>query len=213
MGSNNFWLNAGNRFLKAGSSRRLSASRAAKCAAYAESNCEFNNERNIRSLMVNDQTDGENTGVASMRLGRSTMGLTGSEVIAVYNALLLYGKTVSVAGAAKRFEENGYLVSTLFSGYGKRGANPYCIGKVLSSYGVNWITADLDQMCDPGIYILSYWKDEKLSSGRHTIAVHTRSGMCYMYNYTMQGKAGFGVFPSAFRKTFSESYITGYKLK
>ena len=182
-------------------------------AESAARNYAFNDERNIRSLTVNDQSDGRSTGVSSMRLGKALMRDSGCEVIAAYNALLLSGKRVSVAGAAKRFEESGCLMRFPLVRYGKLGVNPFDIGKVLASYGVNYSAATLEQMCEPGIYILSYWNDAKLRSGLHTIAVHTRNGMCYMYNYTMTGSTGFGVFPSAFVKTFRDGYITGYKLK
>ena len=213
MGSTRFWIKTGNALLRAERFLRHLFPRSGSNAAYAAVNYQFNNERNIRALTVNDQHDGASTGVSSLRLGKTVMKDSGCEVIAAYNALLLAGKQVSVAGAAKRFEENGCLMRFPLVRYGKLGVNPYDIGQILGSYGVNYSTATLEQMCEPGIYILSYWNDARLLSGIHTVAVHTRNGMCYMYNYTMKGNSGFGVFPSAFVKTFRDGYITGYKLR
>lgn len=213
MGSTQFWIRTGNSILKAERFLRRIFPRKASNAYIADRNYSFNNERNIRALTVNDQLDGRSTGVSSLKLGDTVMKNSGCEVIATYNALLLYGKQVSVAGAAKRFEENGCLVRFPFVRYGALGVNPYDIGQIVASYGVNCSTVSVEQMCEPGIYILSYWNDARLLSGIHTIAVHTRNGMCYMYNYTMKGNTGFGVFPSAFVKTFRDSYVTGYKLR
>ncbi len=213
MSNSNFWLRFGNSMLKAERGLRRLFPRRSRNAVYAESNYAFNNERNIRSLTVNDQHSDNGTGVGLMRLGDSVMYESGCEVIATYNALLLLGKVVSVAGAAKRFEEKGCLVRVPFVKYGAWGVNPYDIGEVIKSYGVNYTNVDLQQMCEPGIYILSYWNDAKLLKGIHTIAVHTRNGMCYMYNYTMKSNTGLGTTPSSFVKTFEDGFIIGYKLK
>ena len=48
--------------------------------------------------------------------------------------------------------------------------------------------------------------------GLHTIAVHNRNGICYLYNYTMKGRAGSVMDTSLFEETFRGGYITGYKL-
>jgi len=182
-------------------------------AVYAERNYSFNNARNIRSLTVNDQHQDCGTGVCDMKLGDTVMRESGCEVIATYNALLLLGKVVSVAGAARRYEEKGCLVRVPFVKYGKLGVNPYDIGTVVGSYGVSYSVATPEQMCEPGIYIISYWNNARLLDGIHTIAVHTRNGLCYLYNYDMKSNTGLGVIPSAFLKTFSDGYVTGYKLK
>ena len=213
MAAYSFWIRTGNFLLRAERTLRRIFPRRAKNAAYAERNYAFNNEHNIRSLTVNDQHTDKGSGVGMLRLGDAVMKDSGCEVIATYNALLLLGKVVSVAGCAKRYEEQGCLTRAPFITYGAFGVNPYDIGKVVGSYGVNYSIVTLDQMCDPGIYILSYWNDAKVTHGIHTIAVHTRNGMCYMYNYTMNSNTGLGVLPSAFVKTFVDGYIIGYKLK
>ena len=213
MAAYSFWIRTGNFLLRAERALRRLFPRREKNAVYAERNYSFNNERNIRSFTVNDQHTDQGSGVGLMRLGDAVMKDSGCEVIATYNALLLMGKVVSVAGAAKRYEEQGCLTRAPFVKYGAFGVNPYDIGRVVGSYGVNYSIVTLEQMCEPGIYILSYWNDAKVTHGIHTIAVHTRNGMCYMYNYSMDSNTGLGVFPSAFVKTFRDSYIIGYKLK
>lgn len=212
MGTQSFRIKTGNSVLRAEHVLRRAFPLKRLNAASAERNYSFNNVRDIRSRAVNDQSDGRETGVAALKLGDTVMKESGCEVIAAYNALLLLGRDEPLSAVARRFEQTGCLMRFPFVKYGTLGVNPYDIGSVMASYGVDCPPAPLKQMCEPGLYILSYWNSPKLRDGLHTIAVHNRNGICYLYNYTMKGRAGSVMDTSLFEETFRGGYITGYKL-
>ena len=212
MGPQSFRIKTGNSVLRAEHALRRAFPLKRLNAASAERNYSFNNVRDIRSRAVNDQSDGRETGVAALRLGDTVMKESGCEVIAAFNALLLLGRDEPLSAVARRFEQMGCLMRFPCVKYGTLGVNPYDIGSVMASYGVDCSPASLKQMCEPGLYIISYWNSPKLKDGLHTIAVHNRNGICYLYNYTMKGRAGSVMDTSLFEETFWGGYITGYKL-
>ena len=62
------------------------------------------------------------------------------------------------------------------------GSNPRQIDRVLDSYGMSYVSVELDEMTQPGVYIMSYWVEDNIFGGIHTIAVVYDGNDFYRYN-------------------------------
>lgn len=107
-------------------------------------------------------------------LGRADLLRAGCEVVAVYNALLLAGRSVPLHAVASDFAHRGYLMRR-----GHWGADPFAIGEYLHC---RVITAVGELPQDDGVYILSYWNSRHIFNGLHTVTYVRRNGQTTVYN-------------------------------
>lgn len=133
----------------------------------------------------------------------------GCEVIAVYNALQLMDKGVSMANLIKKFEENGVVVANeLLMGY--FGSNPYGIGRVLEDVGVKYNTVSYDGLNAKGLYIISFWDDLNYDSMLHTVAMQS-DGKGNYRPYNLYGDGSVANY-SLNEITKKSLYIMGYRI-
>ena len=129
-----------------------------------------------------------------MAYGVSTIGYSGCEAIAVYNFMLLIGKPHSFSSVVSFMQSR--FDSVFLSGWGKKGewgATPGDIRAYLDCEGVKYHEASgllwMDTFyASPGTYIISYWNEDLLNYGYHTIAV-SYDGSTYLgYNQDTYSK-------------------------
>ena len=123
----------------------------------------------------------------------------GCEVIAVNNALNLFGKNTSIARIIKIFEDNGIVVADSAIN-GVFGSNPYSLPRILKWYNINTQKVSFDDIKEEGVYIVSYWNSMDYGSKLHTVAVEVNK---YGYKRAYNGD---------FEDISKEKYIIGYKL-
>ena len=136
-----------------------------------------------QTLINGQQTEPYN----SIPFGNSTIGYSGCEVIATYNALILLGCPESFEGVKSYYINR--INSVTLSGWGKGGywgCTPLDIASFLTSRQIQYCPLPVIslQILDyygpvPGTYIISYWNEDPLHYGYHTIAVQ-----CDGYEYT-----------------------------
>ena len=120
-------------------------------------------------------------------IGNSTMANVGCEIAAVYNAIKLRGLTVYCSNIIRTFEKDNYLMT-----YGYLGSDPYAIGDYFDNNMAYSLTeyTDYDTFNDYiadnistyNVYIVSYWNDDTISQGLHTVCFYTSGGNIYGYN-------------------------------
>ena len=87
---------------------------------------------------------------------------------------------------------------------GAFGSNPYAIDRVLKEEGLTFSTIDnFEQMkSTPGVYIVSVWNSNKISSRIHTVAIEVLQGNdIIMKNGDLDMDS-----------TTEDIFITGYKV-
>ena len=92
-------------------------------------------------------------------------------------------------------------------GDGYFGSNPYAIGKVLRKEEISYLPVGLSNMTKPGTYIISFWNDEPLKYGLHTVAVSYDGSVYTAYNLSGNGESS-PIDLSAYKRKF----ICGYYL-
>ena len=122
-----------------------------------------NPESSTANKIVNDQN--KKTG-KSFRYGLYKAKKNSCEAIAVHNAKVLKKRNSSLSQTIKDFQDNNAMI-----GLGYFGSNPYAIGKVLKSEGVDYSRVSLSEMKKAGTYIISFWNDNVPWGGLHTVAV------------------------------------------
>ena len=129
---------------------------------------------------------------ADIPYGRSTVGRSGCEAIACYNAMLLTGRPVSFTEIRAYFEKL-FRRGLGWLGRGFLGASPFEIRLFLRKQGVHFSTVrsvrgfekmlaaqaagtrrDAQGKTPQGVLIVSYWNRPLLKYGYHTVAVDCR---------------------------------------
>ena len=174
-------------------------------AKYDKENYDYNQRNDKIGRSTSDLIDSQkyNTEINHLKLGKSTIGYAGCEIIAVYNTKLLLGSEyVSMADTIKTFEEQRALFMQK-SADGKLGGNPYSISQVLASEGIKYKEINgFYGVKEPGIYIVSFWNSMEATSGLHTIAIEVyNDGTAKYYNNGGENK---------FNE--QEIFIAGYKV-
>lgn len=82
--------------------------------------------------------------------------------------------------------------------FGILGSYPYKVGTLLNYYGINYSKVSLEQLNNPGIYIVSYWA----GGGKiHTVAVDYDG-----FTYTHYNKNGTHNHPSEYAQKYIDIY-------
>lgn len=134
-----------------------------------------------------------------MRLGITTFGNAGCEVIATYNALLYYDKWMDVRDIANDFEADGVIL------FGAFGSTPDAICRYLNKQGLTATLYtceeidDYDQYLNGGVGIITFWWEDSLDFENfqrsfmiHTVMLRTVGSKIYAYNmYSSEDKTPF----------------------
>ncbi|HAG13087.1 MAG TPA: hypothetical protein DCG49_04405 [Ruminococcus sp.] len=147
-------------------------------------NFKHNQEIPLPAALINGQSLGA---VSGMKFGLSTMSLSGCEVIAVYNALVLTGKPKPFIEIARYMERFRVL-------FGFWGSNLFMLGHCLKHFGMPakriWKPAELDAILHSGktcLYV--YWVGRIFRSSVHTVVLQDDGGMLLVYNaFNKHGK-------------------------
>lgn len=116
--------------------------------------------------------------VSRMRYGRKPMSWNGCEVIAVYNAMVLQHRSVSMAELVTQFQRTGAML-----GWGYFGSRPAAIGRVLRENHIPYVPITSPaQIKKDGLYIISYWTGRRWLSRLHTVALTCDIRGCTTYN-------------------------------
>ena len=172
---------------------------------YNKENYDYNLRNDKIGRSTNDLIDSQkyNTEINHLKLGKSTVGYAGCEIIAVYNTKLLLGiEYVSMADTIKTFEEQHALAIQDIQN-GEWGGNPYSISEILAHEGIKYKEIKgFYGVKEPGIYIVSFWNSMEPTSGLHTIAIEVyNDGTAKYYNNGGENK---------FNE--QEIFIAGYKV-
>lgn len=198
-----------------------------------EFNCGL--ERSFSGLIHNQHTKPQ----SRMKYGKKyTLAYNGCEVVAIYNALDLIGKTANLAEIVYEFEENKFTafnlaflkshptklkilpyIFFLFSKLnlnfksGAFGTNPFYLNRFFDAHKINYrfFTNLSETLPEENIFIVSFWNECKCSSMVHTFVVkRDNSGFMRTIN---------GYCDSKLYKNLSEienggaKFICGYALK
>ena len=153
-----------------------------------------------KNKIINDQngTTGNN-----FEYGLYDASWNACETIAVHNAKVLKGIESSLSETMTDFQAVGAMI-----GYGYFGSNPIKIGSVLSYEGIDYSRVGLNEMTESGTYIISFWNENPLENGLHTVAI-SYDGMSYTaYNLDCYGESD-PFYPS----DYSTRFICGYYLR
>lgn len=150
--------------------------------AVAEKNYRHNKKVDLsgyKNGYINDQNTGA---VSKLKLGSRDMSYNGCEVIAAYNALVTLGKREDIRDIAYHFENDGQMLG------GEFGTNPYALKRYFSDKGYSVKTLEGENITDKNIpkadaYILSFWNDDDVMYGLHTVSVRKSDSGYYLYNY------------------------------
>ena len=167
------------------------------------------NELQKSNLAVNSALDADSTTttkdkiiehqptMSNFQYGLYGADHNGCEIIAVHNARLLMGLESSFSKTADAFHNNWAMLG--ISGF--FGSNPYAIGRVLDSYGMNYTRVKANEITKHGVYIVSFFNSNSLMI--HTIAVEYNDNGYTPYN-------NYGVEFDPF--SLGRRYICGYYL-
>ena len=112
-------------------------------------------------------TDQHGVSAAGFSLGKYSVSYNGCEAIAVHNALILSGVGSRLSDVIGLIERKHHL---WFFRSGLWGTNPFRIGRIVRSYGLDCIRLKRHETPEkPGIYIVSYFNRGRISSGVHTV--------------------------------------------
>lgn len=126
------------------------------------------------------------------------------ETIAVHNAKVLKGNSSStLSQTITNFQDANAMI-----GFGCFGSNPYSIGNVLKNEGISYSRVDINGMNKPGIYIISFWNDNPLQNGLHTVAINYDGSNYTAYNFASEYD-GDPVSLSYFKNRFICAYYVG----
>lgn len=120
------------------------------------------------------------------------------EAIAVHNAKVLLGMDSSLSNTIRDCQESWQMLLL-----GVLGTNPWSIDVVLNRSGISSTRVGLNEMTNPGVYIISYWH----SSGAHTVAVLFDGS-----TYTTYNLYGNGIEYYYHPTEYAGNYIAGYYL-
>ena len=152
-----------------------------------------------KNKIVNDQ---KVTTGSSFSYGLYHASWNACETIAVHNAKVIKGIDSSLSETMKDFQSAGAMI-----GYGFFGSNPYAIGSVLKNSGIEYDRVGLDGMTEPGTYIISFWSENPLRYGLHTVAISYDGTTYTAYNLT-----GYGSESPISLSNYTNRFICGYYL-
>ena len=175
-----------------------------KCLAiansYENSKVDSNPATTTENTIINDQNG---TTGANFKYGMHSASHNSCETIAVHNAKVLEGMDSTLSETMWDFQSAGAMI-----GDGYFGSNPYAIGKVLSNEGISYSRVGLSGMTEPGTYIISFWNDEPLKNGLHTVAVSYDGSV-----YTAYNLKGYGGIENINLSDYKRKFICGYYLE
>lgn len=126
------------------------------------------------------------------------------ETIAVHNAKVLKGNSNStLSQTITDFQDANAMI-----GFGILGSNPYSIGKVLENERISYSRVGINGMNKPGVYIISFWNDNPLQNGLHTVAINYDGSNYTAYNFASEYD-GDPVSLSYFKNRFICAYYVG----
>ncbi|MBQ0038731.1 MAG: hypothetical protein KBS74_08705 [Clostridiales bacterium] len=142
--------------------------------------------------------------VSRLRYGRKRMAWNGCEVIAVYNAMVLLRRQVSLSALVTRFQLCGAMVLL-----GYFGSMPAAMGTVLRRSRIPYTTVRSPAaLQSPGLYIVSYWTGRRWRSHLHTVAL-TYDGRRWTAYNTLPGVPDHRPPASYLRGGFIRGYALG----
>lgn len=166
----------------------------------------------LEPMLPRGPLNGQRLGaLGRFRLGRSSYGFSGCEVIAVYNACRLLGRTHTLSQVGYRCE-----CLSLPMLWGFWGSDPYALWKLMEACGLKWerleSLARAEQAGD-GVFILSFWnRAGNPFHGIHTVAVRRREGRCWVYNRYNNSTEAVG-YPSLEQAIDKGDFLTAYRVK
>ena len=158
-----------------------------------------NKTTTTQNKLINDQNNKSGIG-GNFRYGFYPASHNACETIAVHNAKVLKGINSNLSSTMLEFQKSQAMV-----GGGFLGSNPYSIGKVLNNSGISYSRVGLNEMTEPGTYIISYWNGTPCMSSLHTVAVDY-NGISY-FTYNLEDGVSYKD-PSE----YASNYICGYYL-
>lgn len=147
-------------------------------------NFKHNQEIPLPAALINGQSLGA---VSGMKFGFSTMSLSGCEVIAIYNALLLMGKPkpfVEIARYMERFRVLG----------GFWGSNLFMLGHCLKHFGLRTKRVRKPDVLEAELLagktcLYVFWTGKLFRSSVHTVVLQNDGGNLLVYNaFNRHGK-------------------------
>ena len=161
-----------------------------------------NKKTTTQNRLINDQNDTSGTG-GNFRYGLYSASHNACETIAVHNAKVLKGINSNLSSTMMNFQ----MANAMIEPTGYLGSNPYSIGRVLSNSGIKYSRVGLNEMTEPGTYIISFWNDGAPWKGLHTVAVS-----CIGNSYIAYNRYGDGEQYLLNLSDYTDSYICGYYL-
>ena len=148
--------------------------------------------------------------------GFSTIGFSGCEVIAAYNAMVKIGHPESFFKIKEFFEKrlyNNWCDGSGWCALGYFGARPLDIECFLEDRGINYYTCDNLQACKeittPGVFIISYL-NTPITTGYHTIAISYDGNKYTAYNYDCDSSTPFCSYSLSNYMNGDWRYIRGF---
>ena len=151
-------------------------------AKFAVASLVYNSSYSVTGFIYGQR----NANVTNMRFGGSTVGYSGCEAIAVYNAMLLLGKNVSFHSVIFEFDLNGAyflpLIGGTFGGNYKMFGDYFRAHRIKATGTSNKNT--FNSWAQPGgVYILTFWNDANdITKGIHTVAASYDGNTYTVYN-------------------------------
>ena len=172
----------------------------------AKRNLRYNQTIPRPAGLINGQSLGA---VSGMKFGLSTVRLSGCEIIAVYNALLLCGKP-------KQFCEVAYYMERFCVLAGFWGTNVFALGRCTAHFGVHAEAVrrrgDLEHALEEGqICLFVYWTGKRFFSSVHTVCIQAAGDRLQVYN--AYNRCGHAVRTTARDYLYPRRMILGYIIK
>lgn len=152
-----------------------------------------------KNKLINDQ-NGE-VGQA-YRFGLYKARHNSCEAISVHNIKVLFGIISTLYETIKQFQLSAVMV-----GWGFFGSNVIFTGLMLRKSRLKYIRVKLNELNQPGKYIISYWNPGAPWKGIHTVAFETDGVIYKTYNLHGRGKTS-----DENPKYYASRYIIGYRI-
>ena len=164
------------------------------------SEADRNRGTTTKNKIINDQNG--TTGEAFV-YGNYNASWNICEVAAIHNVSVLCGLDSSLSETIVLAQCAGIMI-----GDGFFGSNPYALGRVLSLRGLKYTRVDVDEMTNPGVYIISFWNKGAPWNGLHTVAVSYDGIMYTAYNLYGDGYE-YSIDPKSYADRFIIAYYIG----
>ena len=157
-----------------------------------------NPDTTTHNKLINDQNG--DTG-KNFEYGGYSASYNACETIAVHNAKVLLGMESTLSQTMYDCQMLGAMPLE-----GVIGTNPYALANVLDYYAINYSSVQINEMNQPGIYIISYWTEGRFQGPLHTVTVVYDGTQYVTYNCYGNGELEYGL------PTSGRNYICGYYL-